>query len=87
MLACYQVYDYIQEYYEEKKKREYIEAHFKKIPYKGEMEQPNCSICLNDYEMDEQIMACPCNHNFHNECLMSWLKNKSTCPVCRKQFF
>lgn len=26
----------------------------------------------------------PCNHYFHEECLMKWFETKPECPTCRK---
>lgn len=33
-------------------------------------------------QQDELVMM-PCKHLFHEDCLIPWLKNSGTCPVCR----
>mmetsp|Transcript_545 Transcript_545/g.914 ORF Transcript_545/g.914 Transcript_545/m.914 type:complete len:376 (-) Transcript_545:138-1265(-) len=45
-----------------------------------------CSICLECYNPGETICvakADACNHVFHKECLVEWLKNHDCCPLCR----
>ncbi|KAK6919987.1 Wall-associated receptor kinase, C-terminal [Dillenia turbinata] len=43
-----------------------------------------CPICLSDYCTKETIRCIPeCKHCFHAECIDEWLRNNSTCPVCR----
>ncbi|GLD96220.1 hypothetical protein PINS_up004898 [Pythium insidiosum] len=42
----------------------------------------SCVICMND--MSEAVKL-PCGHAFHETCIQSWLKMRSTCPTCRHQ--
>lgn len=43
-----------------------------------------CSICLCDYEDQEDLRRLPCDHYFHKECVDEWLKLKRTCPLCKR---
>ena len=43
-----------------------------------------CSICLCDYEDQEELRRLPCDHYFHKECVDEWLKLKRTCPLCKR---
>lgn len=45
-----------------------------------------CKICLNPTSRKETILECPsnaCAELYHKECVISWLKDNSTCPNCR----
>ena len=42
-----------------------------------------CAICLEDFEPREQVMLTPCDHMFHEECILPWVKSHGQCPVCR----
>ncbi|CAI9089159.1 OLC1v1023670C1 [Oldenlandia corymbosa var. corymbosa] len=42
-----------------------------------------CAICLEDFEPKELVTVTPCNHMFHEECIVPWVKNQGQCPVCR----
>ena len=48
-----------------------------------EYNETNCSVCLTEYKVKENIIILNCMHVFHDECLMIWLKKRNTCPVCR----
>ncbi|KAL5797368.1 hypothetical protein ACOSQ2_002188 [Xanthoceras sorbifolium] len=43
----------------------------------------SCAVCLEDFEPREKVMLTPCNHMFHEECIVPWIKSNGQCPVCR----
>lgn len=40
-----------------------------------------CCICLEDINCGFKLNNC--HHLFHAYCITAWLKNNSTCPMCR----
>uniref|UniRef100_A0A8C9PAC8 E3 ubiquitin-protein ligase RNF126 n=1 Tax=Spermophilus dauricus TaxID=99837 RepID=A0A8C9PAC8_SPEDA len=43
-----------------------------------------CPVCKDDYALGESVRQLPCNHLFHNGCIVPWLEQHDSCPVCRK---
>lgn len=43
-----------------------------------------CSICLENYEINDKIIILNCTHIFHKRCLDLWLSNNNSCPICRE---
>lgn len=43
----------------------------------------SCPICLDEFEAKQQLLRLPCNHRFHSDCLMPWIKSHALCPICR----
>ena len=44
-----------------------------------------CSICLGDFEEDEELMILPCNHRFcATGCLARWVSISPKCPMCKR---
>lgn len=33
-----------------------------------------CPVCKEDYSIDERVRQLPCNHLFHNDCIVPWLE-------------
>ena len=46
-------------------------------------ENKSCTICMCQYEVDEEYMILPCLHRFHPECIKEWLGRKNSCPNCK----
>lgn len=52
-------------------------------------EEPVCSICLGEYEEDDEAGAVfqskTCPHRFHSDCILDWLQRQANleCPCCR----
>ncbi|KAI3744812.1 hypothetical protein L1987_57905 [Smallanthus sonchifolius] len=42
-----------------------------------------CVVCLDDFEPREMVTLTPCNHMFHENCIVPWVKSRGQCPVCR----
>ncbi|ELU01969.1 hypothetical protein CAPTEDRAFT_165151 [Capitella teleta] len=43
-----------------------------------------CSVCFEDFKLDESVKQLPCQHIYHSPCIVPWLQRHGTCPVCRK---
>ena len=43
----------------------------------------SCAVCKDEFIVGEECMLMPCNHHFHENCLIPWLKERNSCPVCR----
>ena len=59
----------------------YTPAHLRVMEDIGQSE--TCTICLGDYEDDEQLRLLPCGHCFHAECVDAWLQINRICPMCK----
>eukprot|EP01095_Lingulamoeba_sp_RSL-Kostka_P007293 TRINITY_DN2308_c0_g1_i1.p1 TRINITY_DN2308_c0_g1~~TRINITY_DN2308_c0_g1_i1.p1 ORF type:complete len:143 (-),score=35.03 TRINITY_DN2308_c0_g1_i1:69-497(-) len=42
-----------------------------------------CSICLEEFKLNEYARKIPCNHFFHDNCIVEWLTSHNTCPLCK----
>ncbi|KAG5961518.1 hypothetical protein E4U58_004242 [Claviceps cyperi] len=42
-----------------------------------------CSICIDEMVIGQIAVTLPCKHWFHEDCVVLWLKEHNTCPVCR----
>jgi hypothetical protein len=52
--------------------------------YNDSFTHKECMICLEDFEMDENILLIEsCLHPFHSGCLSRWFEEKYECPICR----
>ena len=45
-----------------------------------------CAVCMMEFEKDQEVSELKCNHIFHKDCVMKWLKEYNyKCPVCRAE--
>lgn len=79
-----------------KKRRDFTKniEKLKKMQKSGKLNEnfvnSSCGICLEEFEKVEtgnpklaKYTILICGHNFHKECLESWLKKKNECPFCK----
>ena len=46
--------------------------------------QTECSICLENFVMQDQLRRIVCGHLFHPRCIQEWFATGDTrCPMCR----
>lgn len=48
----------------------------------GEVEAESCPVCMEEYDLQHEVLQLPCGHFFHSVCSESWLK-----VVLRVAFF
>ena len=63
--------------------KEIIRRRFTRCFYKT-AEQINdfCSICMEEFTMEDRVSKVGCSHFFHFECFVGWLGVKPKCPLC-----
>ena len=44
-----------------------------------------CNICLEGFNEGNILRVLECNHEFHENCIITWLKQRNTCPICRHE--
>ena len=49
------------------------------VPASGQ----SCAICLEDFGPKAKAKQLPCEHLFHESCVIEWLERHNSCPVCR----
>ncbi|KAJ4425121.1 hypothetical protein N0V82_000176 [Gnomoniopsis sp. IMI 355080] len=49
----------------------------------GESAKAECTICIDEINIGDEVTVLPCKHWFHGECVVLWLKEHNTCPICR----
>ena len=43
----------------------------------------SCAVCKDEFNIGEECLSMPCNHYFHINCLIPWLNERNSCPICR----
>ena len=51
-----------------------------------ESNHDNCIICIDDFDIDDEIIYLECSHLFHVGCIKKWFLYHNTCPLCKKTY-
>jgi hypothetical protein len=49
----------------------------------GDAAAVGCAICIEDFEIGDDMSIMPCSHGFHEGCIAKWLARSRLCPCCR----
>jgi E3 ubiquitin-protein ligase RNF115/126 len=50
----------------------------------GDNGKAECSICMDEVHIGDEVTQLYCSHWFHGPCVAAWLNEHDTCPHCRK---
>lgn len=55
-----------------------------RVSDKADLKEKDCPVCYEAFKAEEIVTKLPCNHHFHKGCVVTWLQQRNSCPVCRQ---
>ena len=67
-----------------------IDAKFMEVSQKEDNNKneqfQKCVICMEKYEINDEVKTLPCFHIFHKDCIDQWFKaGNDSCPICKNK--
>ena len=56
-----------------------------KLTQEEELRKRDCAVCKDLLQVGVEYTELPCKHLFCAECILPWLKEHNSCPVCRHE--
>lgn len=50
-----------------------------------DLEDEDCPVCLEEYNLENPKIETKCAHHFHLSCIYEWMERSESCPICGKE--
>lgn len=52
----------------------------------GDKNESLCTICMDEFVMNDYVRKLACDHLFHAKCIEEWFANNSCCCLCKRDY-